>query len=248
MNMKDFTKVSAIGHSKETGTTWVKVKYEGGRLSITGVEGPLRNGDARGGCGQIVMDEWCFDSYREGWNADMVRHLRDVWNDWHLNDLSPCSPEMRALGWCELAKEGRLGYSFTLATPEATKSRKARELLESAKFFNMDIDTILLQSIQELAARPYTLVIWLPENTVTPGAPGGYEPARDIIHGCLKRPEHKTLGWLRPSECPEGLLGRKVFPTDEYGYGGKWWHKEVPEAVLEFLRGLPEPQDKPAWV
>jgi hypothetical protein len=53
----------------------------------------------------------------------------------------------------------------------------------------------------------------------------------------------KALGWLRPDEHPDGLLGRKLRP-DGPGYGTAWFFEAVPEEVLRFLAGLP-PADKP---
>lgn len=82
-----------------------KVEIKNGRLSISGVIGPLRSGNALGGCGQIDMefehrnpddndsryschikaDEIKF-SY--GWNKEIWLKFLDVWKDWHLNDMN----------------------------------------------------------------------------------------------------------------------------------------------------------------
>jgi len=74
---------------------FVSIKFDGERLSLTGVEGPKANGDARGGCGQIHMS-WTDEYLEELASGDLdrrqVRKLRDVWKRWHLNDLRAGTP------------------------------------------------------------------------------------------------------------------------------------------------------------
>lgn len=86
-------------------TTWpifVKVHYrmERGkdRLSITGVEGPKRNGNADGSCGQISLPEVYQPA--PGWTVEMVTRLWEIWDRWHLNDLFEVkNREQKAIGW-----------------------------------------------------------------------------------------------------------------------------------------------------
>jgi hypothetical protein len=40
------------------GSTFIKICWDGKKLSITGVEGPVKNGNAVGSYGQIIMHEW----------------------------------------------------------------------------------------------------------------------------------------------------------------------------------------------
>ena len=48
----NLNKTLRLGTRTGVGSVYVEVKYKDGKLSITGVEGPTSNGDARGGCGQ----------------------------------------------------------------------------------------------------------------------------------------------------------------------------------------------------
>jgi hypothetical protein len=48
-------------------------KEKGLCLSITGVVGPMRNGDAWGSCGQCTDSLKEIDTYAEGWNAESVQ-------------------------------------------------------------------------------------------------------------------------------------------------------------------------------
>ncbi len=77
----------------ERGWTYCSIKFIDGRLSITGVEGPRKDGDCAGSCGQIVMSEWDVKEYGKGWDADSVVKFREIWNRWHLNDMCAGSPK-----------------------------------------------------------------------------------------------------------------------------------------------------------
>lgn len=94
--MEDFEKTCLIGKGnvgwKHPVDVFVTIRFKEGRLSISGVEGPMSNGDCRGSCGQINMHEWDIVSYGQGWNQGVVTRLRQVWSDWHLNDMQVGSP------------------------------------------------------------------------------------------------------------------------------------------------------------
>jgi len=73
---------------------------DSGRLSIAGVHGPKRNGDAYGSWGQIqdtLLDPTLIPG--PGWNADRIKRLFDIWQRWHLNDMRAECEHQRALGW-----------------------------------------------------------------------------------------------------------------------------------------------------
>lgn len=63
-------------------------------LGISGVEGPRRNGDAFGGCGQIVMS---FDAEKVApigpWTKKSIAEFVEVWNRWHLNGMRAGAPD-----------------------------------------------------------------------------------------------------------------------------------------------------------
>lgn len=93
--MNTLNKVIRIG-SGAYGNVFCKIEYKAGRLSITGVEGPKRNGDAIGGCGQIIMREWGIKTYAPGWTAQLEAEFRTVWDKWHLNGMQAGSPAQTA--------------------------------------------------------------------------------------------------------------------------------------------------------
>ena len=90
------------------GRYFVKVKWSapgperpaGGRLTITAVDGPLRNGDCVRGCGQCKEPlEDDARTCRPGWTmADRLR-LLELWDRWHLNDMRPGCEHQRDQGW-----------------------------------------------------------------------------------------------------------------------------------------------------
>lgn len=98
--MTDFAKVIRLGTvnigSKQPVDLFCKIDFLNGRLSISGVEGPKRNGDCRGGCGQLDMHEWNFADYAPGWTPELVARFRDIWHRWHRNDMRAGSPVQEA--------------------------------------------------------------------------------------------------------------------------------------------------------
>jgi hypothetical protein len=79
------------GYPERDVKVYAHVKYDGQRLSLTGVEGPKANGDCVGASGQISLDDVVpMDS-----GVD-VSKLREVWKRWHLNDMRAGSPYQEA--------------------------------------------------------------------------------------------------------------------------------------------------------
>lgn len=110
-------KVIRIGTVKEfrgsrevNANVFCKIVLTGNRLSITGVVGPLRNGDAIGSCGQIEMDMKAEDvTPAPGWTKELIAGFLQTWRAWHLNDMRSGSPAQRA----ELAKHEFPGYPMS---------------------------------------------------------------------------------------------------------------------------------------
>jgi len=64
--------------------TFITVKWDDKRLSITGVVGPKGNGDSIGSCGQ------CHDTLKDpdfyAYEGIDTNKLHEIWKRWHLND------------------------------------------------------------------------------------------------------------------------------------------------------------------
>lgn len=87
------------------------------KLSISGVIGPSRGGNAYGGCGQIDMEfahrnpEYNDKRYAESltqpeefnfapnWNRKLWLDLLEVWHNWHLNDMQAGCEHQQAMNW-----------------------------------------------------------------------------------------------------------------------------------------------------
>lgn len=69
-----------------------RISYTDGRLSITGVHGPKRNGDTFGSCGQIRLEALDFNSFDTGWTQERVNMFASIWKRFHLNDMKAGSP------------------------------------------------------------------------------------------------------------------------------------------------------------
>ncbi len=96
------SRIFRIGEAKDyqdrAYSVFVKATYNGSRLSISGVEGPKRNGDAVGGCGQIDMHDWNIVNYAPGWDKQKETRLREIWKRWHLNDMRAECEHQQARG------------------------------------------------------------------------------------------------------------------------------------------------------
>ena len=72
-----------------------KITIKDGELSITGVEGPTKNGGAIGGCGQIVMSldaDKVKPVFLSFWSRSNIRKFLAIWKRWHLNHMIAGSP------------------------------------------------------------------------------------------------------------------------------------------------------------
>ena len=218
---------------------FVKIVYENKKLSITGVIGPMKNGDCKGSAGQ------CVDEIRKGtpvanWTSEMLNKLCNIWDEWHLNDMRPYCEHQKELHWNELAKE-KIDLHHYIINDEASKMKREAEnealnALKKGETFNPTIEQTLYASLS------YGLDIYgeVNENLIK-----YYKPCNSI----LGKPaiETKTLGWVTQEEHPNGILSRPC-PVCGYKYGHEWKFEEVPKEVIEWLFNLPSSSRTPAWI
>lgn len=93
-----------------------KIEFDGRALAISGVEGPTRNGNCAGSCGQISggyahrnpadNDPRTHSptkpdkiKFAAGWNEELWLTFLDLWKRWHLNDMRVACEHQRKLGW-----------------------------------------------------------------------------------------------------------------------------------------------------
>lgn len=108
--MEAFTKIVRLGTTQEGArrpNVYCKIKFEKNNLSITGVVGPMSNGNCIGSCGQIEMSMEASDiTPRLGITPGTLQKFFEVWREWHLNDMQAGTPAQEA----ELKKHKFPGY------------------------------------------------------------------------------------------------------------------------------------------
>ena len=105
----------------------IKIEYESGKLSISGVEGALSSGDCRGSAGQINMSGIPSDiKLCKDWTTQDVKKLFEIWERWHLNNLKAGTPEQEDFirTW---GKDNK--YDYTAAC-EALKAAGLYEVID----------------------------------------------------------------------------------------------------------------------
>lgn len=111
-----------------------KIEYDGTRLSISGVEGPLPSGNCLGGCGQIIITLKLSDltTLAPGWTYNKVQRFFDVWNDWHLNDMTAGSPRQEAF-----LKQNPVSFEYPDSHFDmATRALQAAELSPDEEYIH----------------------------------------------------------------------------------------------------------------
>lgn len=218
---------------------YCKIEWDGKRLSICGVIGPMSNGDCKGSAGQ------CTDSIRagkpitcEGWTREMVDKLCNIWDRWHLNDMNPCCEHQRKLGWLDEAKEPLTLYHYKLKRESADEQKKAEK--EALKHLKAGETFTPTKEQTFYAMLPYFIDRYSPMDGELAEY---YEPFKGSFRG---ETEKKTRGWVRFDEDKNGILC-KPCPVCGYQYGTAWQTEEVPKEVTDWLFALPDTPVRPAW-
>jgi hypothetical protein len=228
-----FVRVVHLGRGPR-GSVFCKVSFDAaGNLSITGVEGPKRNGDCMGSCGQIVMSPCTVTDYAPGWDAEKVGKLWQVWDRWSGNDKRPGCEHQRAEG---LDASRKLLLRRFKWSDEFYQRRRAAEegRLPADEYPAFARDAKLVHSLLIAYPRPR----WFSGAVL--------DALRDglIVEDGV---EERAAGSTFVEEHPDGMLCRPC-PVCGYKYGTAWLREEVPFPVLVWLRSRPEADITPAWV
>lgn len=213
------------------GEVFCKVRWDGKRLSISGVVGPKSNGNCRGSAGQINPVE--VDTLADGWNQAALDQFNLMWELWHLNDMRAACEHQRADGW---GKESLEVVTYHLSHDTGWKVKKAAE----AEVVRAAIagEVAKLSEAQKFLIGPD----WFKDLHRPPGADS---PLSGLCE--VSKRETKLSGWVYQSEHERGVLC-KPCPTCGYKYGSAWLTEEVPQSVIDFLISLPDSVKTPAWV
>jgi len=221
---------------------FVKIEFKDDRLSISGVIGPLKNGNCSGSAGQCI-EEIKAGKPTAGWTEEMLKKLCDIWDEWHLNDMRPYCEHQKGLDWNKLASKKVTLYHYRL-TGEALNLKKEAERAAIAALKNGE--TFIPSKKQVMLANlPYDVISH--EEKITGSFTKYYEPKKSIYQGDTGATEQKALGWLYPEKHPDGILC-KPCPVCGYKYGSAWKKEDVPKDVIDWLFSLPDTEVIPAWV
>lgn len=219
---------------------FVKIEYENGRLSISGVVGPKSNGDCYGSCGQ------CVDAIREGtpnddWTPEMLEKLCNIWDEWHLNDARPYCKHQKELGWREQAREELTLYRYRL-TDEAYKSKQKaeKEALNALKEGKTFVPT---KEQSFFANLEYGLDVY---EELSGELAQHYRPKKPLYAGDDGFTKTETRGWVRYDKYDKGILC-KPCPVCGYKYGSSWLKEDVPQEIIDWLFALPTTKSNPLW-
>jgi len=231
--MEPFKKVVRIGtlpllSVDGVGSTFCRIGWDGKRLYITGVEGPRHNGNCLGGYGQIV-GHVSVTEYAPGWSSELLAKFTEVWNRWHLNNMRSSCEHQR--DWPSSKQVEIVTWRLTTAAwqqQEKIMSDARKSLQAKGEAFVSPDEQGILNLPWELKREPTA---------------GTVEEGRYKV----EMRELKLLGYLREDEHPDGLLCRAC-PVCGYKYGTSWMYEPIPDDVLEFLSGLPDTDQQPAWI
>lgn len=250
-NAESLSKVICPGGIKigaGTYSVYCEIKIKDGKLSISGVEGPFPNGNCAGSCGQIDMgykhrnDADDDKRYQEkkrlayfslGWEEALWFDFLDIWKRWHLNDMRAGCEHQEGPEWDTAAELEVQEYTQvdTMAQAVEIMAKHNRATSEELRLLKLSND--VWEKLTSGSSYPY------PSEAIEELL------AKDYLRKW--KTEKKAAGWVYPFEHPRGLLC-KPCPVCGYKYGSGWRREEIPAGVVEFLRGLPDSDRKPAWV
>lgn len=165
----------------------------------------------------------------------MLAKFCEIWNKWHLNDLTPDCEHQRADAEFQKAKSKKVKvYEFLHLNDDLRKEKS-----EISKFVDISLRENGTVTLTDRQKELYCMKYCIYEHI------GEYDTS--IYHHNEKDVEYKTLNWISHDKYEEGLMS-KPCPICGYKYGSKWLKKEVPDEVVQFLESLPESKVKPAWV
>jgi hypothetical protein len=264
MRQTNISKTVRVGtvlvYGNKKADLFCKAEITEGKLSIVGVIGPKRNGDAEGSHGQICMGFWHRNSahndkrydnptkpeeisFAPDWNADLWLRFLEIWHDWHLNDMKAGCEHQTGPEWD--TQKQLTTYFFRLTeTAEAGRKWIEKRALEAARkgeFFRTTPDQVRLLNLprERCSTQPT-----LPDDIAPDYQPNGPQYKGDHYNEPSKT---ENAGWVRHDEHPDGLLG-KPCPVCGYKYGSEWRKRDLPQDVIDFIAALPDTDKQPAWI
>lgn len=165
-------------------------------------------------------------NYREGWNAEKLAEILDIWDVHHLNDMHPECKHQAEDGTLEQARKDVTIYGHKLGMETVKQQDQLKEEIMERL---LKAETVKLDPGQiELLKFEYSVKSLLPK------IPGNYKEDKEGYFGT----KTERAGWVRFEEYPAvGILG-KPCKTCGYKYGTAWNYVELPAHVIEKINAL----------
>jgi hypothetical protein len=235
-------KITLLPGRTEDGNLYVTVEYktkEDGKmcLSITGVEGPMSNGNCKGSAGQCIGALDRIKAYSAGWDAEKAAKLKGIWKKWHLNDMK---------AGCIHQDEWDVGE--VLKVPEFGSGPNYRKFDEDLLSGNVKDwedyqEKVAIKKLQqEVLLSSGTFSHSMGKIEAMKYFPR-LEAAGLIV---IKGFKHERAGWVYPKDHEKGLLTKKCEVCGSV-YGGPWQYRDVPQEVLETLKSFPVSNRPHPW-
>lgn len=166
----------------------------------------------------------CLDTIAEYIDNPVFREIHELWKLYHLNDMHAECVHQAELGWQKLANKEVLLHTFMLKNEVFTSQRKLEKcVVRNAIMGDAPGLTEEERKVLGLKISITSHMDVLPEDVTT--------------YYKHESSEKKTLGWLRESEHPEGLLCRPC-PVCGYRYGTSWNFFEIPDVDKQRIERL----------
>lgn len=166
----------------------------------------------------------CLDTIAEYIDNPVFKEIHELWKLYHLNDMHPECVHQAEFGWRELAKKEVLLHTFMLKN-DVFMSQRGLERRVIRKVIAGDTSD-LTEEERKVLGLEISIVSHM-----------DVLPEELMLYYKYKSSERKTLGWLRESEHPEGLLCRPC-PVCGYEYGTSWNFFEIPDVDKQRIERL----------
>lgn len=208
-----FGEVDYLGHGRKDCAVEVEMNYkdrgDGRReLSICGDIWNARHSD-------IYCGGQCLDTIAEYVRTPLFKKLHHLWKLYHLNAMHPECVHQYELGWTEAARKKVPIYTFALTSNSTQKRKKIKDIANKSRLDSGSAS--ITPEEQHLLSLEYTTT-----------SPVDSLPSHLAQYYKLDKTETKALGWLRPTDHPDGLLGNPC-PVCGYRYGTSWNHFPISE-------------------
>ncbi len=217
-------KIDYFDHGKKDCTAEVEITYkpnEDGKMCFSA------SGSIIDRFGRWQAGGQCLDTLKEYFDTPLFNEIYRLWNLYHLNEMHPECEHQRALGWREKATEKVTIYHFNQTHEAISEQRKTKE-----RFLNALING------ETVKASPRERLILNLNYTIKTHKNNVSEELAEFYKLNEKETEIKTLGWLKESQHPDGLLCKSC-PVCGYKYGTSWQYMPIPKEdekiILEII-------------